>query len=291
MTEGAEVSQAPQAAWWNGSVIAFGDARVSLEDRALQLGEGLYEVVALAGGRPHWLQEHAERMRRAAPVLGLGEHIPSPESWHRIAQELAAQDPVHEGMLYLQLTGGACARDHVPVPAPQAAFFAYQRPARLPRASDVEAGVRAILHPDQRWARADLKTTMLLPAVLAKREAVRRGAREALLTSEDGVVHEGASSNLFLVENGGLVTPEQTARLLPGITREIVITLAETSGLSVRRERVTRERLRAADEVFLTATRLLVMPVSNIDERPVGSGRAGPIATDLAARMRSAMGL
>src|SRR5262249_22234919 len=145
--------------------------------------------------------------------------------------------------------------------------------------------------PDIRWGRRDLKTTMLLAAVLAKREARRLGAHEAILVGPNGEVYEGASSNVFLVEPGMLVTPAQSTNLLPGTMRSLVVEVGREAGLEARGEPVTLERLRGAKEIFVSSTSQLVMPVVALDGAPIGSGGAGPVSSDLAGRLRARLGL
>lgn len=280
----------PSVAWLGGRLVDFAEARVPIEDRGLQFGESLYEVIAVTAGEPRLLREHAERMRLGAAQLGLAG-APDDAAWDRIAAALLERDGVQEGLMYAQLTGGTAPRRHVPQRTPEPTFFAYIRPHRFPRPAEVAEGIGAITVPDPRWSRCDLKTTMLLPAVWAKREAARRGAVEALFTSEEGEVREGGSSNVLLVEGGSLVTPEQTRHLLPGITRPLIGRIAAAAGIEMRSEPVTLERLHAADEVLVVSTAILLMPVVRVDDRPIGDGRPGPVGADLARRVRLDQGL
>lgn len=285
------MTTAPTVAWMDGTLVPFREARVPVEDRGLQFGESLYEVVAVTAGSTRKLEVHALRMRRGAEELGLADGVPDVEELERIFAALHERDPLEEGLLYAQLSGGVAPRSHVPRERPRPSFWAYLRPFRFPRAEDVARGLRAITLPDPRWSRCDLKTPMLLPAVMAKREAHRRGAGEAIFFGPDGEVREGGSSNVFLVEGRTLVAPTLTCHLLPGTTGPLIQRLAGDAGLDVRSDRVTLDRLRAADEFLVASTTLLVMPVTHVDEAPVGEGRAGPITTDLARRLREALEL
>lgn len=277
----------PRFAFLDGSFVPFADARVPLDDRGLQFGESLYEVAPITAGKPRLLSDHVARLLHAAPELGLESGIPALAEWVRIVDGLLDREPSEEALIYAQVTGGAAPRQHVPDVAPRPVFFAYLMPHRFPRDEDVVRGVRAAMLPDLRWARRDLKTTMLLPAVLAKREAKRRGANEALLVDSDGSVNEGASSNVFIVEGRSLITPSQSTHLLPGTMRRLVIDVALEAGLEPRSEQIPEARLRAADEVLVSSSSQLVMAVVDIDGRPVRRGTAGPVARDLAARLRT----
>jgi D-alanine transaminase len=263
------------------------DARISVDDRAVLFSESLYEVIPITAGRPRLLPEHVARLERSSKELGLDAGVPALREWERIVAELVRVEGVRDALLYAQVTGGAGPREFVPAQPPVPTFFAYATPYAFPKASDVERGIRAISLQDIRWARRDLKTTMLLGAVLAKREARRAGADEAVLVGPTGQVHEGASSNVFAVEDGDLVTPSQSTELLPGTMRPLVCELAEEAGLRVRAEAVSLPRLASADEIFITSTSQLLMSIVSLDDRPIGAGRGGPVATDIAKRLRA----
>lgn len=276
---------APSTAWLDDRLVDFADAKVPIEDRGLQFGESLYEVLAVTDGEPRMLAEHAARMRAGAGEMEL-VGAPGDAAWSRIAEQLIEREGTREGLLYAQLTGGTAPRGHVPDETPEPTFFAYLRPHRFPRADEVSRGIRTITVPDMRWGRCDLKTTMLLPAVWAKRQARRRGAAEALILGGGGALREGGSSNVLLVEDGSLVTPEQTQHLLPGITRPLIGAIASEAGIDMRSEPVTLERARAAEELIVVSTAILVMPVVAVDDEPVAGGSSGPIGRDLAERLR-----
>jgi len=281
----------PNFAWMNGRVVAFADATVPIDDRGLQFAESLYEVVPVTAGKVRLLPEHVARMRRAAPEIGCERGVPELAVWERLFVELTEREPVDEGLLYAQVTGGSALREHVPVEEPEPTFFAYVTPFRFPREADVRRGISAITLADTRWSRRDLKTTMLLPAVLAKREARRRGAAEALFVGHSDVVHEGASSNVFAVEANLLLTPLQSTRLLPGTMRPLVVEVARDAGLRVESVELPLSRLSGATELFVTSSSQLVMPIVNLDDRAVGNGQGGPVSLDLARRLRERLSI
>lgn len=281
----------PNFAWVDGRLVPFAEASVPLDDRGLQFSESLYEVVAITAGIARLLPEHVLRMRRAAGELGLEAGVPELSEWERFVADLLPQEQLRDGLLYAQVTGGSAPREHAPDLAPAPAFFAYLTPFSYPRDADVLRGIRAVSLPDIRWARRDLKTTMLLPAVLAKRVAKERGASEAILVGSGGEVNEGASSNVFIVEGRTIVTPAQSKNLLPGTLRPLVVDVARGAGHDMRSEPVSLERLAAADEAFVSSTSQLVMPIVELDGRPIKDGKSGPTARDLAARIRSRFAL
>jgi D-alanine transaminase len=280
-----------QYAWIDDRVVPFGEATVPVDDRGLLFAESIYEVIALTGGKARMLPEHAARMRAGAGAIELGGGVPDDSTWERRVAELVDKERMAEGLVYAQLTGGSAPRQHLPERRPKPRFFAYLLPFRFPRADAAARGIALQSIADPRWMRCDLKTTMLLPGVLAKRDAAAGGADEALFVGPDGSVREGASTNVFCVEDGQLMTPVQSQHLLPGITRPLVTRLAAETGRSVVHETIPLSRLLKAAEVFVTSTTLLVMPVVRIDGRPIGNGQAGPVARQLAERLRARLEL
>lgn len=276
----------PRFAWLDGHVLPFAEASVPLHDRGLLFGESLYEVLPVTAGVPRLLPEHVARMERGATELGLSSGIPPLATWETIIAELVAREGLKDALLYAQVTGGAAPREFTPHVEVTKTFFAYLMPFVCPTDADVVRGVRAITLLDIRWGRRDLKTTMLLAAVLAKKEARRQNAQEAIFVGPRDEVYEGASSNVFIVEGRALVTPEQTTNLLPGTMRRLVVEVAKEAGLEARGEPFGLERLRGADEVLVTSTSQLVMPVVVLDGANVGSGVAGAVGRDLAKRLR-----
>ena len=178
--------ESPLWAWFDGHVVQFHDARVPIEDRGVQFSEAVYEVVAVVGGVPFRLDEHVARMRAAAQRLGIEVGVPPPGEWRHIVGQLHRREPHRTATLYAQASGGAAPRTLVPAVAPRPLFFAYLRPQSFPGPAEAARGVAAITHPDDRWRHADLKTTGLLAAVLARRAAVAPGADEAILDGQDG---------------------------------------------------------------------------------------------------------
>jgi D-alanine transaminase len=278
-------------AWLDDRVVPFEEAKIPIDDRGLLFAESIYEVIPVTGGKARMLPEHIRRMRAGADGIELGGGVPDEGTWEERVAELVRQEQLVEGLLYAQLTGGSAPRRHLPQQRPKPRFFAYLLPFQFPRADAAARGISLQSFTDPRWHRCDLKTTMLLPGVLAKRDAAAGGADEALFVGPDGSVREGASTNVFLVEGGRLVTPAQSQHLLPGITRPLVAQLAAETGRSVAHESVAMSRLLDAAEVFVTSTTLLVMPVLRIDNRAIGNGQAGPVARELAERLRGRLEL
>lgn len=270
-----------ETVYFNGSFAPKDQVRISPDDRGFLLADGVYEVTPAYHGQFLRLADHLERFERGLAALRIGVEM---EPLTGIAGELLALNGLtgaDGAYVYLQATRGAAPRGHAfPSPATTPTLYGFARRIEWWDAERRERGSRAILVPDLRWARADIKSIGLLPNVLAQQAAVEAGADDAILV-HDGIAREGGHSNLFAVIRGTLVTHPCTAAILPGITRSIVLELAATLKIpSVERE-ITVDELANADEVFLTGTTTEVRPVVEIDGRRVASGRPGEITRAL----------
>lgn len=277
----------------NGEYLPKTEARVSVDDRGFLFGDGVYEVTRALRGRlfaeaAHWRRlESGLTALRIRPPEGFGM-----EALRALSERLLRENGLHEGdaTVYVQLTRGAAPRVHAfPSPETPPTVYATVAPFQVPW--DVRRrGVAAITHPDQRWARCDLKTVNLLPNVLAKQHAKEAGAWEAVLV-RDGVVTEGASTNVLGVVDGQLYTHPNGPRILPGVTRDVVLGLARELGLRVHEVPLRLEERHRWQELFLTGTTTDVQPVGSLDGTPVGNGQPGPITRALQAALHHHMGM
>jgi D-alanine transaminase len=224
---------------------------------------------------------HLDRLERSLREIQLT--LPMPRAHlHGVLRELLTRNAVSEGLVYLQVTRGPAERDFAFPVAATPTVVAYARSLPMiahPRAS---AGASAILVPDQRWARRDIKSIALLPQVLAKQAARAADAFEALMV-EDGYLTEGGSATLFMVERGTLVTHALGTDVLPGITRERILALAAERTLPIVERSISTSELLSADELFVTAATAFVMPIVRVDGIPIGSGAPGPVSVALRA--------
>jgi D-alanine transaminase len=268
-------------AYVNGSFVDEAAAMVSIFDRGFLFADGVYEVIALVDGRFVDDAPHLDRLERSLHEIQLA--LPMPRAaLHQMLVELAARNSVTEGLVYLQVTRGVAERDFA-FPAVQTpTIVAYARPMQVLAHPRAATGAAAILVPDQRWARRDIKSIALLPQVLAKQAAKAAGAFEALMV-EDGHLTEGGSATLFLVKDGALSTHPLGTDILPGITRERTFALAATRGIAITERVITTDELHAADEAFVTSATVFVMPIVRVDGIDIGTGAPGPIATQLRA--------
>jgi D-alanine transaminase len=266
--------------WFNGETIPMSEARPAVEDRGSQFADGVYEVIRLYDGKPFTLDEHLERLRKSAN----GIQIQLPLSPDALAQEIRKFIPksgVGEGMVYLQLTRGVCPRNHLfPEGGCKPTLYFYCRP--LPKIPGPGEGPGAKLWSvaDERWKRCWIKCIGLIANVLAKNEAVARGADEAVFV-DDGVVPECSASNLYAVIGGRVVTHPVGPKVLPGITRAVLLEVASDLGIPMDERPLREDEAKAADEIFITSTTREISWVSTWNGQTVGGGKCGPITKRL----------
>ena len=263
--------------WLNGEIIPMSEARISPEDRGFQFADGVYEVIRLYAGRPFTLDEHLARLERSAAELRLTVPIPTAQLKTEIAR-LIAQSGVAEGMIYLQLTRGHAPRNHRFPTTQRHTLLFYARSLDPLHAVEQTPPAKLLTAVDDRWNRCWVKSIALLANVLAKNDAVAAGADEALFVHE-GHVTECSTSNFFAVITGRLVTCPVGPKVLPGITRAVLLECARELKIAVEERLLTVEEAQAADELFITSTTREISPVSHWDGKPVG--RANTITTRL----------
>lgn len=265
----------------NGQYLALEDARISVLDRGFLFGDGVYEVIPAYGGRAFRLAQHLRRLQNSLDGIRLKNPL-SNEEWEAILLRLLAEncdpnDGRNDQSIYLQLTRGvAMKRDHAFPDNTAPTVLVMSSPIPEPSEIISEQGVPAIQLPDSRWQHCHIKATTLLANVLLRQEAVDADAAEAILVRDD-LATEGAASNLFVITEGVIRTPPKSANLLPGITRDLVLELAEQHDIAHREENIPTVDLPSADEIWLTSSTREIIPVTLLDGKPVGSGKPGPI--------------
>jgi D-alanine transaminase len=277
----------------NGEYIARERAQVSVDDRGFVFGDGIYEAVRVLEGRLFAWPAHAARMISGLAGLRIAFDAERVAKLPAIADRLLRDNELGHGeaLVYLAVTRGAAPRNHgfPPAETPPTVFASA---APLARSRErTQHGVRAITFEDMRWSRCDWKTLNLLGSVLARQAAIEAGAFEAILV-RDGVVTEGAATTVFAVIDGVLRTHPLSQRILPGVTRAMVLACARDLEVTVREDAVTEAELRRAAEILLCGTTTDITPVVTLDGSPVASGAPGPITVKLRgayeARLRDA---
>jgi D-alanine transaminase len=270
-------------AYVNGRYLPFRDAKVHIEDRGYQFADGVYEVFEVRGGRLIDEPRHLARLERSLGELRIRAPM-LPNALGVVLREVIARNRMGYGIVYLQVTRGVARRDHA-FPPPQARPSVVVTARALNKARNemlAAKGIAVISVPDNRWGRVDIKTTGLLPNVLARQAAIEQGARDAWFVDRDGAVTESASANAWIVtQDGTLVTHPADQAILRGITRTVLFEAVKARGFCIQERVFTLAEAYAAREAFVTSASQIVLPVVRIDGHAIGDGKPGPIATAL----------
>ena len=267
----------PRFAYVNGRYIRHADAAVHVEDRGYQFADGVYEVCEVRHGMIVDLTRHLDRLDRSLTEIRIGWPM-ARAALVGVIREVLRRNRVRNGLFYLQVTRGVAKRDHVFPRAGTEPSVVVTAKSTDPRvmAAKYESGVKAITVSDNRWDRVDIKTVGLLPNALASQQAKEAGAQEAIYVDADGIVKEGAATNLWIVDgNGTLVTRPAEHGILRGITRTTLRDVADSLGLSVEERPFDVAEMLAAREVFLTGATTICLPLVEIDGVPIANGHPG----------------
>src|SRR3954469_22938105 len=224
----ASLAPAGRVAYVNGRYLPHGQAGVHIEDRALQLGDGIYEVTNVLDGVQHDEDAHLDRMERSLSELGMAMPMGRP-ALKIVMREMIARNRIADGFLYIQVTRGAVKRDHVPPDDPPrpTVIMTMRGQDMAALAQRMDKGIGVSIQPDIRWGRCDIKTVQLLPNLLAKQAARKTGAFEAWLVDKDGYITEGASTTAWIVDSSDtLITRDLSNAILPGVTRKVMLEAA-----------------------------------------------------------------
>lgn len=263
--------------YWNGRYLPLDEVHVSPLDRGFLFADGLYEVTAAYNGRLFEPEAHIARLQRGMAELRIDCTLAAGD-WMVIMERLAAESGIDGDLtVYLQVTrGAASSRGHAFPAGVTPSVFGMASPLKRPPASWRDQGVAAITIPDIRWGRCDLKTVALLGSVLAQQAATDAGVVDALQL-RDGLVTEGAATNIFVVKDGVIATPLNDNRILEGITRTVILRLAAEAGLRLEERDIPAAELEAADEIWIASTTKEITPVTSLNGKPVGTGAPGMV--------------
>jgi D-alanine transaminase len=272
-------------AYVNGSYVPKSRAVVHIEDRGYQFGDGVYEVCEIHAGALIDEERHLTRLKRSLGELQIAQPL-ADGALQIVLREVIRRNRVSDGYIYLQVTRGVAPRDHVFPPKSVRPSLVVTARATDPRknAATAAAGIAILSQPDIRWKRPDIKTIGLLANVLARQAAKEKGAQEAWLIDEAGMVREGAASNAWIIDQAGtIITRQIDNAILSGVTRTTLLDLIGREGLRLEERSFSLTEAKAAREAFVTGATSLVMPVVSIDGAAVGDGKPGPLARRLRA--------
>ncbi len=260
----------------NGRFLPLEQACVPVLDRGFLFGDGVYEVIPAYRKRLFRLPHHLRRLDDSLRGIRMQPPLDH-DQWRELLERLLAPYPDGDYSVYLQVTRGVAGeRNHMVPEGIEPTLFAMAMPLPEPPPAAERPGIEAITLDDIRWQLCNIKAITLLANVLVKEQAREQGATEAILV-RDGLVMEGAASNLFMVTDGTIVTPPKGRHLLPGITRDLILELAARHRLPHRERQIPLEELRRADEIWITSSTREMVAVTRLDGETVGNGRPGPI--------------
>ena len=259
----------------NGRFVPLEQATVSVLDRGFIFGDGVYELIPVYSRAPFRMDEHLARLERSLAAVRIANPY-AREKWRSVILELVAQQPWEDQGVYLQVTRGVAKRDHAFPAGVEPTVFAMSNPLVNPPRDLVEKGVAAVSAPDNRWLRCDIKSISLIGNVLLRQASADAGAAETILF-RDAVLTEASASNVFVAKNGRLLSPPKSNLILPGITYDVVVEIAQQLGLPLEFRDVREAEVRAADELWVTSSSKEILAVVELDGKPVGDGKPGPL--------------
>ncbi|MCM3719301.1 D-amino-acid transaminase [Fictibacillus phosphorivorans] len=265
---------------YHDQIIKSGTIPVDPEDRGYLFGDGIYEVVFVYDRKPFAINEHFERFLQSANKLELAMPY-DVSTFKQLTEELITKNNIVNGMVYVQMTRGVAPRNHLYERNMQSVVTGFAKSVSLDSIEKSQSqGIQTYLTEDIRWLRCDIKSLNLLGNVMVKRRAADFDCQEAI-QHRDGTVTEGSSSNVFIVKDGKLKTHPATNLILNGITRQVVLKLAEKIQVPVTEEAFSAEELLEADEVFITSTTMEVTPVVKLKGDQEQTYKIGPVTKEL----------
>jgi len=258
----------------NGRYLPIEEATVPVMDRGFLFGDGVYEVMPVFGENMLRLDEHLLRLQNSLNRISL----PNPHSndeWQAMFEQLLEHNSGEDRAIYLQITRGVYEKRDLSIkPDYPPTVFAMVLHITPPAIDVVSAGISVITVDDFRWNACDIKSTSLVANVMLRQLATEAGAADAILI-KDCMVTEGTASNVFIVKDEVLITPPKGKQLLPGITRDLVVEIAQNNAILVEQRTIKEVELYTADEIWMTSSTREIAPVISMNGNPVTSGVAG----------------
>ncbi len=259
----------------NGRFLPLEQATVPVLDRGFIFGDGVYELIPVYSRAPFRMDEHLARLERSLAAVRIANPY-ARDKWRAMILELVAKQPWEDQGVYLQVTRGVAKRDHAFPAGVEPTVFAMSNPLVNPPRELVEKGVAAVSAPDNRWLRCDIKSISLIGNVLLRQASADVGAAETILF-RDGILTEASASNVFVAKNGLVLSPPKSNLILPGITYDVVVEIAQQLGLALEFRDIREAEVRAADELWVTSSSKEILAVVELDGKPVGEGKPGPL--------------
>lgn len=266
-----------QLVYLNGQYLPITESQISTQDRGFLFGDGIYEVIPVYQQKMFCFEAHLQRLKNSLQATSIVNPYSDIE-WHELLQNLISKHPWQDQFIYLQVTRGVqMQRDHMPAECLTPTVYAYTNPLKPVAQNILENGIKVVTLDDIRWLRCDIKAVTLLPNVMMKLAAKARGADDAVLITKKGMLSEGTASNAFIVKDGVLITPPNGNKILPGITRMVIESIAKEHHIPLEERNISEEELTDADEIWLSSSTKEALPVTQLNDRAVGSGKPGAL--------------
>jgi len=259
----------------NGRFLPIEQAMVPVLDRGFIFGDGVYELIPVYSRAPFRMDEHLARLERSLAAVRIKNPY-SREQWRGIILELVAKQPWEDQGVYFQVTRGVAKRDHAFPAGAEPTVFVMCNPLVNPPKELVEKGAVAVSAADNRWLRCDIKSISLIGNCLLRQVSADAGAVETILF-RDGKLTEASASNVFVAKNGLLLSPPKSNLILPGITYDVVVEIAQATKIPLEFRDVSEAEVRSADEIWLTSSSKEILAVVTLDGKPVGEGKPGAL--------------
>ena len=259
----------------NGKFLPIEQAMVPVLDRGFIFGDGVYELIPVYSRAPFRMDEHLARLEKSLAAVRIKNPY-TREKWREILLALIAKQPWDDQGVYLQVTRGVAKRDHAFPAGVEPTVFVMCNPLVNPPRELVEKGASAVSAVDYRWHRCDIKSISLIGNCLLRQVSADAGAVETILF-RDGKLTEASASNVFVAKAGKLLSPPKSNLILPGITYDVVVEIAQAVKIPLEFRDVTDAEVRAADEIWVTSSSKEILAVTTLDGKPVGDGKPGPL--------------
>ena len=270
----------PNITYIDGKYLNYEDYKIHINDRGYHFGDAVYEVIVFNKNIFYDFDGHIQRLFKSLTSLEIKFSLSS-SSLKIIINNLIRLNKANIGSVYIQVSRGVAERNH--------SFHGLNIKPILTiivsKKSNIENnlnGVKAITLNDNRWSRPDIKTTQLLPNVLAKTLANKNNAYESIFIDDEGFVTEGSSSNIWVLnKENQLITRNLDGKILSGITRNSIYLFAKKNNITVVEKKFTQTELYNAKEVFLTSASSFIMPIVQIDDQNINQGLVGNVSLEL----------
>ena len=271
----------PNLSYIDGNYYNYYDSKIHINDRGYHFGDAVYEVILYNQGVFYDFDEHINRLFRSLHSIDIQFSI-TKKTIELIVKNLIRLNKISFGSVYIQVSRGIADRNHTFNNLNIKPILTIITSKKHNNINNDIKGVKAITVSDNRWARPDIKTTQLLPNVLAKTMANKQGAYESIFIDNEGYITEGSSSNIWIINNDNeIITRSIDGKILSGITRKTIAKFSKLNDLTVIENKFSKDEMLNAKEVFLTSASSFVTPITEIDNLKINKGVVGEMSIKL----------